>query len=186
MPTLSGELLSTDGVAAIGRGAVSADCFPNWRTNAVRLRVERGPALTGARLHPTTLLQCGLYPGDAVVVRKRQVRWRCCAQAPNHRVAPCVYRLHVSASAQHRCSCCLPHVANVLYIRACQARETRRVAVYANPPTSERDLPPDATEPELSSLDRADMYIPQHVAHQLGAADGDTVELAPLVSVPGA
>lgn len=134
----SGELLGTDGVKAIARGAVSADNFPDWRTNAVRLRLEPGPALSGARMHPATLLQCGLYPGDAVVVRKRH------------------------------------------------ARETRRVAVYANPPPSERDLPPDATEPELATLDPADIYIPHSVAHQLGAVDGDTVELSPLVSVPGA
>ncbi len=66
-------MVSTDGVAAIRRGSLTAANFPaGWRTNVLKAAVDtEGAPLgsSGAHMNPHDVLHCGLYAGDTVLLR---------------------------------------------------------------------------------------------------------------------
>lgn len=74
----TGDVLVTDGRAALARGALTAPSFPAWRSDCFVPRMEPPRSLGGhdrAWLHPDSLLKAGLYAGDAIEVRfPKQVR----------------------------------------------------------------------------------------------------------------
>ena len=80
----SGSIIGTDGVKALARGSLDATNFPRWRTNAYQLRLEAGSALSGVRMAPDSVLRCGLYPGDAIVVAGKEVSGTACINVPSH------------------------------------------------------------------------------------------------------
>ena len=158
----SGSIIGTDGVKALARGSLDATNFPRWRTNAYQLRLEAGSALSGVRMAPDSVLRCGLYPGDAIVVAGKEVSGTACENVP---------------SPTRICISCFPLPC---------PQFSHKVAAYVNPPISERDIPDDGDEARPSEeLDTNAVYLPQSLACQLGQSVGDTVIITPASELPG-